>query len=223
MSRYLRLDLSQLTVHPDPSLGKLVSAGARTRRSPTERTMMKASLELAKPLNSSLASALEVIEISERPPTVTVVPSPTVPMASHTSFDLTAAVGLTGTAGWVAGLNTVGGVYGSTTLEFGVFGTAGFVIGVVAGAGGGIEYTLVFGTPRDFAGPFVCFQASVGPKIFGGLAVGGSLLFSLGPATPTGRAMAFQGFTVNLTGGWSALPASVSVEWSNTWIKPLIK
>lgn len=114
---------------------------------------------------------MEVLQISEKPPAVKVVPSPTVPMTSK-SRDLTVGFGLTGTAAAVAGINLSGGVYGSTTLEFGVFGTAGFVIGIVYGASGGIELTFVFGTPVDFAGPFVSFQASVGPKVFAGVSVG---------------------------------------------------
>lgn len=222
--RHIQLDLSQLTVQPDPSRGKTVFAGPRAPRTPAQRSVIKTALELARPLDPTLGAALAVMDISESPPTVSVMPSPTVPMASRSAFAFTAAVGLTGTAGWVAGLNAEGGVYGSTTPEFGVFFTGGYVLGLWAGAGGGIEYTLIFGTPSEFAGPFFAVQASVGPTIFGGLAIGGSVLFAISPPTPAGRTtLSFMGFTVNVTGGWSELPVSVSVEWSNTWIHPLLK
>lgn len=224
MIRELHLDLSQLTVSPDPSRGRMVSAPAMTPRTSTERAAMKASMELAKPLNARMGAALDVLGISETRPAVSVIPSPVVPMASRHSFDLTCALGETGTAGWVLGANASGGIYASTTPEFGVYGSVGVVFGMFAGIGAGLEWTMIFGTPSDFAGPFICFQASVGPKIFGGCAIGGSLLFSVvAPAAGRGSTLAFMGFSVNVTCGWSALPVSVSIEYSNTWIHPLIK
>lgn len=224
MIRELHVDLSQLTVRPDPSRGRMVYAPSMTPRNSTERAAIKASLELEKPLNEKMAAALDVLGISETPPAVSVIPSPVVPMASRHTFDLTCAVGQTGTAGWVLGANASGGIYASTTPEFGVFGSLGVVFGFFAGAGAGVEWTMIFGTPRDFAGPFICYQASVGPKIFGGCAIGGSLLFSVvAPAAGKGSTLAFMGFTVNVTCGWSAFPVSVSIEYSNTWIHPLIK
>lgn len=180
-------------------------------------------MELGRPLNPRLGSALDVLDISETRPTLSVIPSAVVPMASPHSHDLTVAFGPTGTAGWVFGFNASGGVYGSTTPEFGIFGSAGYVMGLFAGASGGGEWTFIFGTPSDFAGPFLCFQASVGPKIFGGMSIGGSLLFSIGPPIHARSTLKFMGFTVNITFGWSELPGSLTVEWSNTWIHPLIK
>ncbi|HEX6807436.1 MAG TPA: hypothetical protein VF118_05580 [Gemmatimonadaceae bacterium] len=144
-------------------------------------------------------------------------------MASHHSHDLTVAFGPTGTAGWIAGFNASGGVYGSTTPEFGIFGSAGVVLGLFGGISGGGEWTFIFGTPSDFAGPFLCFQASVGPKIFGGMSIGGSLLFSIKSSYWGPTALTFMGFTANVTWGWSPLPGSITVEWSNTWVHPLIK
>jgi hypothetical protein len=217
------LDLSQLTVVPDPSRGVPVVAGPRQPRSSTERAAIKVALEFGRPFNANFGGALEVLQVSEKPPSVKVVPSPTVPMKSK-SRDLTMGVGLTGTATIVAGFNLSGGLYGSTTPEFGVFGTAGFVIGIISGVSGGVELTFVFGTPSDFAGPFVSFQASVGPKVFAGASVGASLLFSPGPPGAGGRVpLTFMGIAFNVTGGVSALPFSLSVEWSITTTIPLIK
>jgi hypothetical protein len=218
------LDLSQLTVVPDASKGVPVTAGPRQPRSSTDRALIETALEFGKPFNPSLGGALEVLEISKKAPTVKIVPSPTVPMTSKSSA-FTMGVGITGTAAHVVGLNLAGGFYGSTTPEFGIFGTAGFVVGIISGASGGVEYTFVFGTPTDFSGPFVSFQASVGPKIFAGASVGGSLLFSPGPPGPGGLVpLTFMGFAINLTGGTpSVLPFSVTVEWSNTAIIPLLK
>ncbi len=216
------LDLSQLTVVPDASKGALVIAGPRQPRSSTDRAVIKTALEFGKPFITNLGGALEVLQISEKPPAVTVVPSPTVPMMSK-SRNLTVGFGPTGTATFVAGFNISGGVYGSTTPEFGVFGTAGFVIGITSGLSGGVELTFIFGTPVDFSGPFISFQASVGPKLFLGASVGGSLLFSPGPPVGGVVPLTFMGFAVNVTGGVGGLPFSVSVEWSITAIKPLIK
>jgi hypothetical protein len=220
----LTLDLSQMTAVPDPSKGTVVTAGPRQKRSNVERAITETALEFGKPFNPGFGGALEVVGISKKAPTVTIVPSPTVAMASKRTGDLTMGVGLTGTAAMVAGLNLSGGVYGSTTPEFGVFATGGFVLGIVTGASGGVEYTFVFGTPTDFSGPFVSFQASVGPKLFAGASVGASLLFSPGPPGFMGRVpLTFMGFAVNLTGGVGGLPVSFSVEWSVTTIKPLLK
>ena len=221
--RNFTLDLSQMTVVPTQSMGTIVTPGPRTQRSSPERALIKTALEFGRPFNSNWGSALEVLEASETPPAVKVVPSATVAMASKRSSDLTLAVGWTGTASMVAGLNLSGGLYGSTTGEFGVFGTGGYVLGIISGYSGGVEYTFVFGTPSDFAGPFVSIQASVGPKVLGGLSIGGSLLFSPGPPGMMGRVpLTFMGFTINGTVGASALPFSISVEWSVTTTKPLI-
>lgn len=217
------LDLSQLTVVPDASLGGRAVAGPRTPRSSADRAVIETALDFGKFFNPTFGPALEVLRVSKTPPTVRVVPSPTVPMTSKSS-DLTVGFGLTGTAAMVAGINLSGGLYGSTTLEFGVFGTAGFVVGIISGASGGVELTFVFGTPRDFSGPFVSFQASVGPKVFAGASVGASLLFSPGPPGAGGRVpLTFMGIAFNVTGGVSALPFSLSVEWSVTTTIPIIK
>ncbi len=194
MIRELHLDLSQLTVSPDPSRGRMVSAPAMTPRTSTERAAMKASMELEKPLNAKMGAALDVLGISETRPAVSVIPSPVVPMASRHSFDLTCALGETGTAGWVLGANASGGIYASTTPEFGVYGSVGVVFGMFAGIGAGLEWTMIFGTPSDFAGPFICFQASVGPKIFGGCAIGGQ------PALLGGGAGGWQGLNSGVHG-----------------------
>jgi hypothetical protein len=217
------LDLSQLAVVPDASRGVPVMAGPRQPRSSTERALIKTALEFGKPFNANFGGALEVLQISEKPPAVRVVPSPTVPMKSK-SRDLTVGLGFTGTSSIVAGFNLSVGFYGSTTPEFGLFGSAGFVIGIISGVSGGGELTFVLGTPSDFAGPFVSFQASVGPKVFLGASVGASLLFSPGPPGAGGRVpLTFMGLAFNVTGGVSALPFSLSVEWSTTTTIPLIK
>jgi len=217
------LDLSQMTVVPDPNGGTTVTAGPRTQRSSPERALTKTALEFGKPFNLNLGSAIEVLEVSERAPTVKIVPSPTVAMASKHLHDLTVALGLTGTAAMVAGINLSGGIYGSTVPEFGFFGSAGFVVGIISGVSGGVELTFVFGTASDFAGPFVSFQASVGP-VFKTISVGASLLFSPGPPGSTGRVpLTFMGIAINLTTGISALPGSLSIEWSNTAILPIVK
>lgn len=224
MAGAFHLNLSQLSVRPDPARGRLVPGLSLSARTSAQRSVIKASLELEKPVNPRLGAALDVLDISVTPPAVSVIKSPVVPMASHRSSDLTAAVGPTATGGLGYGINGSSGFYGSTVPEFGVFGSVGVVFGLFAGFGAGLEYTFIFGTPNDFAGPFLCFQASIGPEMFGGCAVGGSLLFSIGGPTPSAVApLAFMGFTVNLTCGWSPFPVSATVEWSNTWIHPLIK
>jgi hypothetical protein len=223
MLRHLSLDLSQLTVRPDPKLGTVVRPGPRRRKNSVERAAMLAAMEVAKPFRPRLGGPLEVLEFSLHPPTISVVTSPTVAIAASASPDLTLALGWMGSAGWIAEVAAEGGVYGSTTLEFGVFDTLGFVLGLATGVSVGVEYTLVFGPPSDFAGLFIAFQASIGPKELGGLAIGGSLLFAVGPPTAAGPSLTFKGLTLNGTFGWSALPVSLSVEWSNTRLKPLIK
>ena len=223
MLQHIRLDLSQLTVRPDPSRGKIVYAGRRTPESTTRRSAVQAALELAHPLDASLGPVLDVLGISVRPPAVAVIPSPTVPMASHTRTAYTAALSLTGTAAWVAGINLAAGIYGSSTGEFGWFDTAGFVLGFVSSASGGIEYTIIFGSPADFAGLFVSFQASISPGTLV-FAAGASLLFSVsGPVGGHGSTLRFMGLSINLTAGTPSLPVSFTVEWSNTWTHPLLK
>ena len=78
------------------------------------------------------------MDLSERPPS-----------------GLTVAIGLSGFAAFVGGVSLAGGIYGSSTGEFGLFLTGGFMIGIVSGAGGGPELVFVFGTPSDFRGVFV--------------------------------------------------------------------
>jgi len=217
------LDLSQMTVVPDPSKGTIVTAGPRQQRSSLQRSVIETALEFGKPFNPDLGGALDVLGISKKAPTVKVVPSSTVAMASKRTGDLTVGLGVTGTVAMAFGLSTTGGFYGSTTPEFGVFWGGGFVAGIISGASVGPEVTFVIGTPADFAGPFVAFQASVGP-VFKTWSVGGSLLFSPGPPGSMGRVpLTFMGVAFNATVGISALPGSISVEWSITGTLPLLK
>jgi hypothetical protein len=220
--RNFTLDLSQLTVVPTPSMGTRVIPRPRTQKSSLERAAIQVALEGLKSTQNKYALALETLEISTKPTSVTIIPSSSVPLAKTARY-FTAAFGLTGTASWVVGLNLGGGIYVSNLPEFGIYGTGGFVIGLVTGAGAGYEYTFIFGTPADFSGIFLAIQCSVGPKIFAGAALGGSLLFSpkIGPGGTS--YLAFMGFSVNLSVSvGSVLPASLSVEWSYTTVKPLL-
>jgi len=93
--------------------------------------------------------------------------------------------------------------------------------GVVSGAGAGDELTFVFGTPNEFKGQFISIAAGVTvvPPL---VSAGGSLLFS--PTTLPGGSveLRFVGFSLNVTAGFSHLPISFAVVWSDTVIFPQI-
>src|SRR5229473_3156974 len=132
--------------------------------------LQQLTVAVGKPFNSDLGGIQEVEDIGARPPGVTIHPSPTVPLLrGGGKSGLTVALGLSGFVALVGGVSLAGGVYGSTTREFGVFGT-----------GVGPELTFIFGTPSDFSGVFVAVAASVTaiPPYF---SVGGSVIFSPGP------------------------------------------
>jgi len=217
------LDLQRMTV-VDPNKGIPVLPGPRRAVSSTDRDLIDGALGFGKPFNPGLGGAQEVVGVSKSPPTVIVRPSPTVPMFSRGGkTGLTVALGVTLSAGLVGGVSLAAGVYGSTTREFGVFGTGGFVVGVVSGGALGNELTFIFGGPGDFSGVFVAIAASISFPIpvFSG---GASLIFSPGPMTPGGFvSLVFMGFSFRASVGFSALPFSATIEWTNTAIKPLIK
>jgi hypothetical protein len=222
MLTQFNLDLSQLAV-ADGGKGSQISAGNLTPVSSTQRDLIKGACVLGKSLNSTLGGFADVADVSITPPSVVVVPSPTIPLFGvSTSPSLTIALGATGSVAMVAGIVGSGGIYGSTTGEFGIFGTAGFFIGVASGSSVGGELSFIFGAPSDFSGPFISIVASVAPT--GGLvSVGGSLIFAPGPVTASGTvSLIFMGFSLTLSAGISALPFSAAIEWSDTAIVPVI-
>jgi hypothetical protein len=133
------LDLGQLTV-ADLSTGAPVSDGPRRALPSSERDIIRKALDFGKSFDSDLGSLEEVADISQGSTSVTVRPSPIVPIIGRGGkSDVTLSIGLTGFAAFVGGVSLQGGFYGSTTGEFGVFGTGGFMLGIVSGAGAGLH------------------------------------------------------------------------------------
>jgi hypothetical protein len=207
----------------DPLKGVSVSDGPRRALPSAERDVIETALSFGKPFNSSFGGLEEIAGISKSPPAVVIRPSPTIPFISRGGKSgFTAGLGFSGFAAFAAGVSLQGGIYGSSTGEFGFFGTAGFMAGFVGGAGVGPEFTVIFGAPSDFKGVFVAIAASVSVNPI--WSVGGTLIFSPGPVLPGGLvSLIYMGFSLRATAGPSSLPVSVAIEWTNTAIKPIIR
>jgi hypothetical protein len=222
--KQFNLDLSKLLV-VDLNKKLTVSNGIRKAVPYSERQIIKSALQLGKPFSPELGGLLEVVEISEHPPSVVVTPSPGAPfISSGVKQMLTVGLGISGWVGFVVGGTAGAGIYGSSTGEFGFYATGGITAGIASGASVGPELDFIFGSPADFAGPFIGFAASVAIWYGGKVGPGGVILFSPGPTTSGGLvSLLFVGFGVRLTAGVSALPFSAQIEWTSTVTKPVIR
>jgi hypothetical protein len=189
-----------------------------------ERDALVSALDVGKTFSPALGSLLEIVRVGISRPTVTVLRPSKMPVnfALSKSSQLTVAAALTVSAFASIGVVGSGGVYGSTTREIGVFLSGGGGIFTNVGLSGGGEYTFIFGTPADFAGPYFGVGVSVsGPPPLG---VGGTLLFSpsMPPTLPI--TLTLMGFSVSVTVNTpSPIPVTVTMVVTDTKIWPVLK
>jgi hypothetical protein len=203
-------------------------APARRALGSAERSALKAAAEFAKFFTPSANLPLEVIQVAERPPIVSLLRPLKVPLGrtSASSRILTVALGFNVEIfGLPAGIIPVGaavqpGIYGSTTLEFGVFISGSLGVFLNLGISAGPCLTFIFGPPSDLVAASVVISASInipGVSVAGfGVAGGAALLFSASP-------FRFLGVAFSITAGVAALPVTISLQASSTAIKPLLK
>jgi hypothetical protein len=189
-----------------------------------ERDALVSVLDAGKSISPALGSLLEIIRVGVTPPKVGVHRPPKMPVhfALSTSSQLTVAGALTVSAFASIGVVGSGGIYGSTTGEVGVFLSGGGGIFTNVGLSGGGEYTFIFGTPADFAGPYFAVGVGVsGPPPIG---VGGNLLFSpsMPPTLPI--TLTLMGFSVSVTVNTpSPIPITVTAVVTDTKIWPVLR
>src|ERR1017187_925566 len=222
-----KADFSQLAFLDGESLPKpapVRSAPPRRRLPQGERDALVSALDVGKIISPSLGSLLEILKVGITPPSISLSRPTAMPVhfAISKSSQLTVAGALTVSAFAAVGVVGSGGVYGSTTGEVGVFLSGGGGIFTNYGVSGGGEYTFIFGTPADFAGPYFGVGVSVsGPSPIG---VGGTLLFSPSmPPTPP-ITLTLMGFSVAVTVGTpSPIPVTVSAVVTDTKIWPVLR
>jgi hypothetical protein len=182
--------------------------------SPADRAIAKTALEFGKPFNSNCGTLLEHEQMSEKRPSLVVLPSPAV--ASPTSsFDLTATIGPNLSAGVIIGLTLTSGYYISWSGEWGVFVTGGGMLGAIVGVSGGFEFAVVALPPSGLVGTFWAVGFSGGSPGWGPY-LGGSIIFG-------GSPVAIVGSSIRFGGGFAKLPVQVELEWTKTatWPKVL--
>jgi hypothetical protein len=228
-------DLTQMTVASRPSNSVTVNHIPRVPVPRPANELVGSTLGFGKSISSDLKVPHEIFELTKRAPTLTMVPArptSTTPwlvlgggLAPGAKFNLTVGAGIAASASiGLFGAGDSVGFYGSTTHELGTYTSHSFLGGIGFGFNVGAEYSIVFGTPADFSGPFIAFAASY--SIPGSpISVGGAILFSPIPHPgPVGiPTLAFVGFawTPSVSIGPS-LPFSMQVIWSNTSITPRV-
>lgn len=199
--------------------GRPVTAAPQRPLGSFERTSLTAAVALGKSLDSRLAIMQETMKVGEKPPSVSLLrPSkPPSGFAVSKSSQLTIAVGVGGAGFALFGSLASAGLYGSTTREIGAYFTLGFGFFLPAvGLSGGLEMTYIFGTPADFAGPYL--SAGVGVSAGPVAGIGGALLFAPGPpVTLMGYSLTFSANTP------SVLPVTIVLEVTDTKTKPLLR
>jgi hypothetical protein len=187
--------------------------------SPPEKVALRSGTAFAKAIDAPIGKADGVIQMADRPPKVSVIRPATMPVGTSSAasgpaaFHLTAAYGVAGSAFAAIGAVSGFGIFGSTTGEIGVYTNVGAGIFLGAGASVGVDVCLIFGTPADFAGPFIGIGISVSfppPAVVG---TGAVALFS-----PVGSSFVFMGFDIPFTVGPQWPPLVVSVTATNTAI-----
>jgi hypothetical protein len=199
------------------------TSGVPRRRVGTskEKRLLRSALKLGKLVNSPLGLPQEILEISDKAPTVTIKPPSKVPMGmsgtpgAGTVSALTFALGLQGSAYAFNAICLECGIYASSTGEWGFYGSAGGGWWTNVGATVGSVFTVIFGPPSDLAG--VAFGIGADVTVFPPLVgVGGQLLFSPPP-------FKFLGFAVGVSFGPSVLPVDVNIQVSATGLAPMRK
>jgi hypothetical protein len=140
---------------------------SRRSLSEPEKVAVRSGTAFANAVGSPIGKANGVIDMADHPPTVTALRPTTTPvgMSSGTPgpsrLELTASFGGAGSAFAAIGAVSGFGIFGSTTGEIGVYTNVGAGIFLGAGAGVGVDVSLIFGTPADFAGVFIGIGVSI--------------------------------------------------------------
>ncbi len=196
-----------------------ISSGPATQAlGSAQKGPLKAALRVGRVTGVALAApSLEIMQVSERPPTVTRIDPSRVPvgMASRPSSIITIGLGVQVSAFVGVGFTGETGFYGSTSREFGVYVSGGAGWWTNVGSGVGPVLTIIFGPPSDFRGVALGIGADIiaAPPL---VSFGGMLLFSAPPTR-------YIGVAVGFSAGLTVLPVDLTIQISKTATKPLVK
>jgi hypothetical protein len=159
------------------------------------------------------------LDLAARKTRITWLPSPD-EIAQGNAGTFTLAAGIGGSGGVYAAPLAGCGIYGSDSGEIGVYGSVGIMAMTNAGFSGGLQGTVMRGAPSVyFAGQALGFGVDVGipGKV---ISVGGVIYFDL--ALYLKRKLYICGAGWNVSAGLSFLPATVSMQYSYTALKPML-
>lgn len=214
----IRFDLRQLDNLDIQKLAVPIRRSpAGTKLAHSTRDAIGSAAGLGGRFDSRLNLVREVVDVSEHPPSVIVEAPLTVPIGLHGSppgSALTTAVGIEAAAFAAIGVTVGVGFYGSSTGEFGYYDTGGPGLWSNVGIGAGVSYAYIFGPPSSLAGVALGVGADGGVDVVSGSVM---LLFSFGPP------FAFIGISVGVAIGVSESPVDVTVQVTNTRVKPLVQ
>jgi hypothetical protein len=204
---------------------KIPSGRSNKALGSVETSALKAALQVGSTFGLSplLSTAQEIVNIASPPKVTTSILKPvkklissTVAINFSTSSELTGAIAFASSLAAVATAVGSFGIYGSTTKEVGFFSSIGAGITFnTPGASVGGEFTLILGTPTDFAGPYFGIAFSAGT----GTSVGVTLLFSPAVGGTPPLILTLMGLAVNVSATTpTKLPLSVTIEVTNTQI-----
>lgn len=160
------------------------------------------------------SSTKQAVKVAEEKPNVEIIPPKAigVGLQSKSSKVFTFAGGFSGGYAVIGGFTFGSGVYGSNTGEIGLYTCPGTQLQTNVGISGGIEGTWIWGPPSDFFGWAVAIGVDLSP--FPPFGIGGRLIFHY-------QTLRWLGVSFAGTVGWSALPANLTIEVSETgqWVK----
>jgi hypothetical protein len=206
-----------------------VSVPSRSTPGPIEETLIKSSLEGVAMVSSRRAPTIRsLLALMAPPPAVMRILGAVGSIPIRRTRDFTITAGFTASAGAVASVGAGAGIYfwnKTPSGEVGLYGSlsVGLISNIGAGAGDAFAY-LFDKAPTVLAGDIIALEVSVE---IGPVSVAGQLFMtappvSLWPPALTGPwvpEIVGVGFTV--TAGVSALPVSIAVTPSRTWILPI--
>jgi hypothetical protein len=195
----------------------------RRRGNSIQKRLLRSALELGKSANASFEPPLECLDLTDSPPTMSIAVPTTVPVGMGTPAGgggpvnaLTGALGAEGSAFAVVGVTAQGGLYGSSTGEFGAYGSVSGGWWSNIGTGLGPVFNWIYGPPSDLEAASFAVGADVGAT----QSVEVLLLFSDISKSP----FRFLGFSFSFSFLPSKLPFDITVQVSLlSGIKPLVK
>lgn len=206
-----------------------VSTPSRSSPGPIEETLIKAGLEAVALASSRRAPTIRsLLSLMTPPRAMMTIAGMVGSIPIRRSADFTIAAGFTASAGAVVSVGAGAGVYfwnKTPSGEVGLYGSlsVGLISNIGASAGDAFAY-LFDKAPTVLAGDLIALEVDIDipPVTVGGQIIMTAPPVSLWPPALTGTwtpEIVGVGFVV--TAGVSALPVSVAVTPSRTWIQPI--